>query len=282
MKKRVIVNTVKKGSFSAAERQNIEEWSISMDALDIAQRLNRSIKQVEKYLREYKANAPRIIAQRSETEELRRELQAASNWGEIKKQFTDSELVFYENSYIEYRRQFKDMTHTEHKQLNQLITIDIFLNRHNQDRKRCQEEIDRIEKLLRKEYEKNIDSLPPKEKQDAKNFIIHQEDQLAAHKASSASKTKEYSDYLGKHTDIMKTLKGTRDQRFKAVEEKGKFLAVLEELEIASRRQNISEIMGLTDLAVKKEKERLAAPFAYADKEIDVPILNHTTVKGLD
>src|ERR1700744_6392683 len=104
MKKRVIVNNIKKGPFSNIEKKNIEDWSIELDALDIAQRLNRSVKQVEKYLREYKANAPRIVAQRSETETLRRELHAASDWGEIKKQFTDSELVFYENAYINYRK----------------------------------------------------------------------------------------------------------------------------------------------------------------------------------
>jgi hypothetical protein len=275
MKKRTIVNHCRKGPLSNQDKANIEEFMLTMDDIDIAQRLNRPLKQIERYRKEAQSKAPRLIAKRSETEELRRELHALSVWSNIKQQFTDKELVFYENSYIEYRRQFKDLLPTELKQLMQLITLDIMSSRHNIERKHNIEEIDRIEKLLESYHKTTPSTLTDKEKL----FIIHNEEMLMACKAASASKTKEYKDLLDKHTDILKTLKSTRDQRIKSLEDRGKFIDILEQLEIQSRRQNISEIVGLMDLAVAKEELRLSQAHQYFDGTIDQPLYNFESAK---
>jgi hypothetical protein len=70
----------------------------------------------------------------------------------------------------------------------------------------------------------------------------------------------------------------SRDQRIKNLEDRGKFIGLLKELELNERRQNIGEIVGLMDLAVEKEKWRLGAPHKFGDGLIDQPYLTPESV----
>lgn len=263
----------KGGPLSKNEMKDIEDWISTLSTLEIAQRLNRPLKTIEKYKMEFLAKAPRIIAKRSETEELRRDLHSSSDWTMIKQQFTHLELVFYENKYIEYRRFFKEITSMELAQLHQLITLDVFMNRHNIDRKKTQDDIDRVTKLLDGLYARGRDSLSSAEL----NSMQHNETFLQALKATSAAKTKEYKDLLDKHTDILKALKGTREQRIKNNQDQGKFIGLLYEMEVQSVRNNMVTENALHEMAKQKELERLSQPFSYGDGMIDQPILSYQT-----
>lgn len=272
-KKKTTSERKKGGPLSKEEMANIESWISTMDTIDIAQRLNRPLKAVEKYKMEFLAKAPRIIAKRSETEEYRRELTSSSEWTMIKQQFTHFELVFYENKYIEYRRHFKEMNSLEMAQLHQLITLDVFMSRHNIERKRCQDDIDRITKFLDGEYKKDPSTLSA----DEKGHITIGETQLQSLKSTSAARTREYKDLLDKHTDILKSLKATRDQRIKNNQDQGKFIGLLYEMEINSVRNNMVTENALHEMAKQKEMERLSQPFTFGDGMIDQPILSYQT-----
>lgn len=274
MKRRNIKCTLKKGRLSHEEKKNIEDWHSMMDLKELSERLNRSERQVKEFLDEYLANAPTLVAKRSETEEFKRELHASVFWRDLQEQFTVRQITYYENSYIEYRRQFKDMTPTEMKQLSQLITIDIYMNVHNVERRKTQEQIERLEKFISKEREKDINSLTVQEVSD-----LHMKDQfLLALKTSTEKKIGEFADLLKKHEDILKSLKSTRDQRMKNIDQEGKFMGILKELEIQSRRKDIGQIVGLVDLGIAKERARLATSIVYKDGEVDRPLLNSETV----
>lgn len=270
-KKKTTSERAKGGPLSKIEMANIESWISTMDTLDIAERLNRPLKTIEKYKLEFLAKAPRIIAKRSETEEFRRELESSSDWNVIKQQFTHLELVFYTNKYIEYRRHFKEMTAMEMTQLHQVITLDIFMQRHNIERKKAQDEIDRITRLLDNEYKKDVSTLTSADK----TFIVNNETRLEALKMTSSQRTKEFKDYLDKHTDLLKSLKSTRDQRIKSNQDQGKFIGLLYDMEIQSRRHSMSTENALAEMAKQKELERLSQPHKYFDNTIDQPILSH-------
>ena len=270
MKKRNIKCKAKKGPLSNEEKKNIADWLSFKADEEIARDLNRVLSQVVNYKKEYLAGAPSLTVRYSEAEEYRRELHAQSNWLQTQREFTEEELLFYENSYVEYRHQFKDMTATELKQLYQLITLEVFMHRHNSDRMKSQREVERLEKLIAKEY-----SVEPPQRNIDKIHLM--EEQLIACRGASGGKTKEYKDLLEKHVELMKVLKGTRDQRIKNIEDRGKFISILKELELEERRRSIGEITGLMDLAVTVERERLSKPHQYADKMIDQPILNANT-----
>lgn len=272
-KKKTTSERKKCGPLSKEEMKNIEDWISTMDTLDIAQRLNRPLKIIEKYKMEFLAKAPRIIAKRSETEELRRELHSSSDWPLLKQQYTHTELVFYENKYIEYRRHFKEMTSMEMTQLHQLINLDIFMQRHNIERKQTQDNIDLWSKESESLYKRGYSSLS----NDEKGRLAQLETMLAAAKATNKDKTSEYKSYLDKHTDLLKSLKSTRDQRIKSNQDQGKFMSILYEMEIQSRRNAISVETALHEMAKQKELERLSQPHQYGDGMIDQPILNYET-----
>jgi hypothetical protein len=274
MPKRIIR---RRGPLSNKEKNSIKEWIDQKDDKEIARLLNRTPAQIFKFKREYLAGAPQITVNRTEAEEYLRELHAHSSWTSLQKQFTTEELIFFENDFIEYRKQFKDMTATETKQLHQMITLDIFMQRHNIDRIQNQEEIGRMEKILKKKYNEDTSFQSPQDIQ----YIQHLEIQIQGARVANVNRTKEYKDLLEKHQAIMKDLKGTRMQRIKDIQDSGKFMGILKELELEESRSNLGEITGLMDLAIEKEKARLAAPHIYMDNIVDQPVLNCETVMDL-
>jgi len=272
MKRRSTSKTgIRRGPLSKDEKDKIASLEISKTVEEIAALLKRSPVQVKSYLDEYIANAPTVIAQRSEIEELRHELHSQIDWVRFSTEFTPEELIFFENDYINYRVMLKDITQAERKDLYRLITLDIFMHRHNVDRMKAQGDIDRLERLIRREYD-----LP--ESQQNLERIQALEIQLGAARSATNQKTKEYKDLLDKAQDISKSLKMSRGQRIKNLEDRGKFIGLLKELELNERRQNIGEIVGLMDLAVEKEKWRLGAPHKFGDGLIDQPYLTPESV----
>ena len=204
MKKRKIVSTLKKGALSKTEKRYIEDWVAEKDDIAIAELLNRSVTQVQKYKAEYLAGAPRLVTKRSETEEFRRELHGLTMWKRVQQEFTKLELTYFENDYIDLRHQFTDLIATEKKQLFNLITLDIFMHRHNKERVKVQNEIDKLETDIKTEQAKTN---PNQDK------LARWQDQIQACRSISNNQTREYNELLTKHQGILKDLKGTRDQR---------------------------------------------------------------------
>jgi hypothetical protein len=267
------ISPIKRGALSGEEKKLIEEWIDLKSDEDIARDLKRALKQVQEYKKLYLSSSPAIKAKRSEVEEYRRELRARPEWTQIQDEFSESELIYFENDYILVKQQFRELVHTEFKQVKQLITIDVLMHRHMTDRKRSQEEIERLEKILKREYDK------PAAQQDI-NVITQLETNLQANRAASSQKTKEYKDLQEKHQALMKDLKATRDQRTKNLDQKGKFLDVLKMLTDEDSRRLINEEVGLYKLGVEVEKKRLSQLHKYKDGVVDRALLTPETVDG--
>lgn len=267
------ISTIKRGQLSNEEKKLIQDWIELKSDEDIARDLKRALKQVQEYKKLYLSSSPAIKAKRSEVEEAKRELRARPEWNQLQDEFIESELVFFENDYVALKQQFKELVHTEFKQVKQLITLDILMHRHMAERKRSQEEIERLERLLKREYDK------PAGQQDIQ-VITQLETNLQANKAASSQRTKEYKDLQEKHNDILKGLKSTREQRTKNLDQKGKFLEVLKMLTDEDSRRIVNEEIGFYKLGVEAEKKRLAALHKYKDGVVDRPLLTPETVDG--
>jgi hypothetical protein len=271
VKKRKIVSTLKKGALSKTEKRYIEDWIAEKDEIAMAELLNRSVAQVKRYKDEYLAGAPRLVTKRSEAEEFRRELHGQTMYKRLQEEFSKLELTYFESDYIDLRRQFTDLTPTESKQLFNLITLDIFMHRHNKDRVKITAETDKIEVDIKTEKDK------PRPDQDKLDKWY---ERLQGLRSIANNQTREYNELLTKHQAILKDLKGTRDQRIKSINDRGKFMSVLQEMEIEDRRRYAGQLSGIMDLAVEKEMERLSTPITYMDGEIDIPILNEISVNN--
>ncbi len=266
-------SNIKRGALSNEEKKQIQEWIDLKSDEDIARDLKRALKQVQEYKKIYLSSSPAIKVKRSEVEEAKRELRARPEWNQLQDEFVDSELIFFENDYVALKQQFKELVHTEFKQVKQLITLDILMHRHMTERKRSQEEIERLERLLKREYEKSAGQ------QDIQ-VITQLETNLQANKAASSQKTKEYKDLQEKYNDILVKLKATRDQRTKNLDQKGKFLEILKMLTDEDSRKLVNEEIGLYKLGVEEEKKRLSKLHTYKDGTVDRPILTPETING--
>lgn len=257
---------IKRGPISREDKTKIENWCKTKTDEEIGRLIGRPEKQVATYRQFYLARAPQIEVERTEAEQYRLELHTDMDWNRLQKEFTREELKYFENDYINYRGQLKDITTSEKKQLFNLITLNIFMHRHNTDRMKVQEDIKRLERLVEAEYAQ------PEERQN-RDRIHELEMYIQTARSATASQTKEYKDLLEKSQGLARDLKTTRDQRIKHLEDRGKFIVFLKELEQEDRRKGIGEIVGLMDLAVDKEKRRLTSLHTFADGMIDKPLL---------
>ena len=272
-KQRAKVLKHRRGPLSNEEKERIQFWMSDKTAKEIAHLLNRPVVQIDKHISEI---IPPGFAVKTvgidinERQAILRELHGDPSWVSLQRQFYEDELAFFENDFVNYYKQLGELTTSETKQVYQLITLDIKMQRHNVGEIANKNEINKLEKRIDSLYKQYKDNTPVG---DDLQYIQFIEQQLMGMRAASVTQTKEYNDLLTKHQAILKDLKGTRDQRLKSIEDEGRFMSILKDLELAESRHNIGELIGLTDLAVKKEKERLSQPYLYSDNTIDNPLL---------
>ncbi len=149
-------------------------------------------------------------------------------------------------------------------QVKQAIILDVFMNRHNSERMQSQREVERLDRLLEKEYKNPM--VDP-------GVIEGLESTLQANKAAGNQRTKEYKDLVEKHQAILRDLKSTREQRIKNVDQKGKFIEVLKMLAQDDLRSIVNEEVGLHYAAAQGEKKRLQQHHTYRDGVVDKPLL---------
>ncbi len=277
-KTRTKITNTRRGPFSNKEKKQIADFIESGKSLEeLSLILNRSVKQISNYCNGLHLDKPAVALRRTEDEEFTIELHSQADWKMLQKELSQEELAYFEIEYISYRKQLGGLTKTEIKQLHQLIVLDIKIHRHAKDIMKDDKDIDRMERALNRLSE-NIENNPNSNNQD-QMMMNELQAQVQACRTAKTMRNKEHNELIGKHRDILKDLKSTRDQRIKNVEERGKFIVLLKELEVESKRRAISEIVGLMDIAVDKERDRLAGYHRYSDGVIDRPLLNSETIE---
>ncbi len=166
-------------------------------------------------------------------------------------------------------KQFReDVLPAEELQIKQFITIDILINRSMKERKRHISETEKLQKLVDKEYEK------PEDQRDVPK-LANLETQLSFARNSIASYTNEYTKLLNEQQKISKDLKATREQRIKRIEDgKSSWVGLIRMLEDEAIREKEGREMEILALATDKAKSKLYEYHNFADKNVDIPILN--------
>ena len=78
---------------------------------------------------------------------------------ELRKQFSDPELIFFEHQWIDYFKQFsEDVTHTEEMEILEVVRTEILINRGMEDRQEVIRNIERLNKLIEDEMDKTSGS----------------------------------------------------------------------------------------------------------------------------
>lgn len=255
-----------KGRFTISEvayiKANIERKTIDQ----IAKHLNRDPASVNNWAIKNMG----ISAGEKVEIEAHNELKGRPYYKELTKQFSAEELEMFEFHFKKLWTQFKDdVFHTEEMQIVDLVKLEILMGRQLRNQ---QEARDRIKTL---ELE-----LAAAEAAEDKDRALMIDRQIATLGASQETMSRDFKDLQTKKSTILKDLKGTRDQRIKAIEDHKQTFPVLitKVMTDPKYRHDMSVYMEKMRLAAEVERARLSELITYEDKLPDRPLLNSDSV----
>jgi len=270
-----MANKVKLGRLKKEEENYIIAHAGKLVPQEIADNLNRSIRQVLNILS--KVDVKRPAKDSANESKLRVGLKESALWKTLKAEFEPDELVYFEEQYIALMDQFKqeEVLHTEENQVCKVIKIDIMKHRNAIRQKRCSREIDRCERLHEKIIaSKDYQALEKKAIEDLE-IVNNQIQNLYAQQKGFSD---EYVKLEEKHQKLMVDLKATREQRVDQIQSgKVDFLGVIRNLCETRVQAEQDRQIELMRRATKNETDRLSKQYQFADGENDPMLLNSNT-----
>ena len=199
----------KRGRFSFDEMSFIEQNCEVLSPEAIAKELNRDPGSISDWIKKKVG----FSAKQKKEAAVANELKEKPYFKELSNQFTPEELEMFQFHFKKMWSQFKDdVFHTEEMQIIDTIKLEILMNRILKSQRDNQQEIILAERLVREE--KSVD----KDQRDM-DVIINLERQVAILRASQETLSKDYKDLQARKATMLKDLKGTREQRVKAIED---------------------------------------------------------------
>jgi len=261
--------TRKRGKLSVDEMNFIRQNCFNLSIEQIAENLNRTTAPVQKFIDKENLKMRNM----TDDEHLLVELRGRYYFQELKKQFNDSELIFFEHQWIDYFRQFsEDVTHTEEMEILEVIRTEVLINRGMEDRQEVMKNIERLNQLIEDEMDK------PAPAQDMQAIASFQT-QLGAAISSKSAYINEHEKLLTKKERLLKDLKGTREQRKRNADDaKTNFSSWLRQLDDKELRVKEGFDMEVHKVAAEKALHKLSQYHEYEDGTVDQPILNADTL----
>ena len=260
--------TKKRGKLSIDEMNFIRQNCFNISIEEIAGTLNRTKTPVQKFIDKENLKMRNM----SDDEHLLVGLRDRYYYKELKKQFGDPELIFFEHQWIDYFKQFsEDVTHTEEMEILEVIRTEVLINRGMEDRQEVLRNIARLNKLIEDEMDK------PPATRDTQALASFQT-QLGAAISSKSAYINEHEKLLTKKERLLKDLKGTREQRKRNADDaKTNFTSWLRQLDSKEFRQQEGFDMEVHRVAAEKAMDKLAQYHEYEDGTVDQPMLNSDT-----
>jgi hypothetical protein len=262
---------MKKGRFSTEEQTFIEAHAERFSPEQIATHLDRDPSSIRNWI---ESNVGFSTSQKQELV-VANELRSKPYYKELNKQFDAEELEMFQFHFKKMWSQFKDdVFHTEEMQIVDTIKLEILMNRVLRGQNENVSEISDLENLVA--AEKRL----PKDERDH-DYILNVERQMAILRAAQETLSKDYKDLQTRKAIMLKDLKGTREQRIKAIEDsKQTFASFVKKIAIDPEfREGIGIEMEKMRLATEAEKKRLSEYTNYEDGSVDQPFLTSDTIK---
>ena len=262
---------MKKGRFSTTEMEFIEANAEVLSPESIAEKLDRDSDSI----REWISKKIGFSVKQKKEAAVANELKTKPYYRELNQQFSADELEMFEFHFKKMWSQFKDdVFHTEEMQIIDTIKLEILMNRILKSQQETTEQIKTYERLVQEEKAADRD-------QRDVDYIMNLERQVAVLRASQETLSKDYKDLQTRKATMLKDLKGTREQRIKAIEDsKQTFASFVTQIATDEHfRLKIGKDMEKMRLAMENEKERLSEYHSYLDGAVDRPFLTPDTAK---
>jgi hypothetical protein len=252
----------RRGRLTESDRHFIADNADKMSATEIALHLNRSIELIKAHIVNFRV---------SDGVKEDGALKSSEAWRALKLEFTELELRYFEESYKKLIEQFKgDVLPSEETQIIQAVKFELLMSRNLKERRRLRIEIDRLEAEVN-----DFVSEHPVMEPEHRDYLLNLESQATAARVSEQNRTNEYVKLQERHEALMKSLKSTRDQRVKQIDNvKVDFLSVVKMLADREAQERESRRMELLRKAGETASRKLAKPHKYEDNNEDLPILS--------
>ena len=265
----------KLGVTSKEEKQYIRENCETKTVAEIAAFLNRSPTMVAKFLRTEQLAGNKLDAEEIRYNELVAKLHNRPYWTEVERQLEadEGEITYFEHFWVDLMTQFReDVLVTEEAEIKTWIILDILMNRSMRSRKKQITMEKEIEQLIKKE-ERQPDGIRDND------LISRLSEQLSYIRNGLQAYSSEFDKLSTRVQQTSKTLKATREQRLKRVEDGNKsWVDLIRAFEDESFREKEGREAELVRIAAKKEYERLSQYHQYDDGVVDQPILTADSI----
>lgn len=261
---------LKQGRFTKDELEFIYRNMGTMSSEAIATALNRRKQKVEEAIARETDN----IRQPAEVVAATKKSKA---WDMLEAELTADEIKIFGEEYSRLVSQFhENITPSEEMQLMDVVKFQILISRVLAMQQSTIKRINKLQETLR-EIEKRND-LSTNEEMARQYKELHAELNFAD--KSLTVKTKDLVDLQKQKESILESLKITRNQRIKNLQEAGKFLGLLEELRQIKNQEEESRHFELIKRAAARTKEELQSPHKYVTGEVDCPLLTPEGVES--
>lgn len=273
----------KRGRLNKEEKAYIKANASLYPAAEIGKKLNRHTSLIEQFIKnEVNARETKpfdLAPAEAEKVVITQDLKATETWKRLKDEFSEDELKYFQERYVALVSQFKgDVVATEETQIFQLVKFELLMSRNLMGRREAQDDIARLEATQEAYFEK-FGGNPANMTEEERVYSINLDTEIRQARSEEASRTTEYVKLQERHDSLMKTLKGTRDQRFDKIEREGvDFIGVIKQLNQRDVQEREGRQLELMKLAAKKELERLGRPHKFDDGNEDSAILCVDTV----
>jgi len=256
---------LKRGAASGREMEQIAA-NRDMPLAELAALLNRS----ENFVRKQIAALPTVEKQIEQGDWVAR-LHSSSFWPEVRKGLIGSEVGYFEQAWASYNEQFgsaTDILATDELMIKDLVLLDICGQRAFTERATVLRRIAELERMIDDEQEKDIDS------RDMQELALWKT-QLSAALTSKNALSKEHQDYQQRKDAKLRDLKGSRDQRFKQIEESRRnIFELIKELDKHKRREQEGRLADKVRIAAANVADDWNELTEYEDGTVDKPFLS--------
>lgn len=261
---------MKTGRFSVSDINYLHQNHDKLTVNEIAKKLDRSPTSIHEWI---KKNIGLSDADKKEIQGGN-ELKSKPYYKELQKQFSAEELEMFDFHFRKMWVQFKDdVFHTEEMQIIDTIKLEVLMNRILRSQ---QENNARVNELqLGVDREKK---LSPEMRDN--DFILGSERQISVLRASQEALSRDFKELQTRKANMLKELKGTREQRIKSIEDsKQTFASLITKLTTnPAYRKAVGLEMEKMREAMYLERARLSKDITYEDGVIDKPLLTNDTV----
>lgn len=227
----------------------------------------------------------REVAQTTKVEEVnfRARLVKSVAWKQLKKQFSDEELDYYSDTYVNIMQQFRDdVLASEEAIIRQAISIEILMNRNmetkRENRKRVVELQERQKQILAS-VNGDFTQLSP----ENIALLSQLDTEINLQQSAEQSLSTEYTKLQEKYTHQMEALKATRQQRIKNVEgNKTLFIDTIRRLQSQDEQEKEGRMMEIMRHSMLNEYRKLGAMHQFADGNFDQCIVTPDNVMDED